>query len=401
MAKIGLCWELGGGAGHLIRLAEIAELLIEQKHDVTLIVREQRLLSLFKVFAACTVVQAPAQRGFIKSNHVINYSALLEVCGFSNVGNLQTQLSAWRELFAQHRLEFLVVDHSPTAMLAAKINNIPTVMVGNGFSVPPSEKPMPSMRPWEDVKIDDLQKVDARVLHTINQSLLALGLEKMQLSSISELIDYADHWLIGISQLDHYLRGETTFVYPAHQQLADNPAVWPDLQGEKIFIYHNAESPQLANLLHQLSKTGLPVLAVIPDAPQKLVELLNDSNIRLSKAMVDIDSVISQCSTIICHGGAGTIKDFLLKGIPCITLPDVLERVLLSYRVAKAGLGFAGTPYVKNVDVIELINGSKKAQKVWENARHFSQKNALSQDHTVLADVLQQKLNELNLASIG
>ena len=51
---------------------------------------------------------------------------------------------AWRQLLTLLNADLILADYAPTPLLAARCLQVPAVVLGTGFSVPPSVSPLPA-----------------------------------------------------------------------------------------------------------------------------------------------------------------------------------------------------------------------------------------------------------------
>ncbi len=107
MSTILYVWEIGGGLGHLLRFAPLAEMLVARGHRVVAAVRESKNAG--HAFAGTAVEFLPAPHlnwpapGAI--DPVYTYAELLHNIGFGRADDLRTLTAAWRTLFALCRPE--------------------------------------------------------------------------------------------------------------------------------------------------------------------------------------------------------------------------------------------------------------------------------------------------------
>src|SRR5207249_4799317 len=67
------------------------------------------------------------------------YADILCLRGFGAVEDLLPLVRGWDRLIEQVQPELVVCDHSPTLVLSA-YRRLPTVLVGNGFTLPPADQ---------------------------------------------------------------------------------------------------------------------------------------------------------------------------------------------------------------------------------------------------------------------
>ena len=119
MARVLLCWELGGNFGHLARLLALAVALRERGHEPVFAVRD--LSDTETVFGALrfTLLQAPVWNAHVQGLPVsVGYAETLLQFGYYDADSLTGIVRGWRSLLDLLRPDLVVFDHAPTALLA-------------------------------------------------------------------------------------------------------------------------------------------------------------------------------------------------------------------------------------------------------------------------------------------
>lgn len=169
---IAFAWELGANLGHLSRGSPLAQRLQAQGFRTIFAVRDIALAHSLPTAAHVDFVAAPRYKGAYRSARPpINYSELLAECGYLDPLALRALVRAWIGLWRTIDPAVVVIDHSPTALLAARVLRVPAVLIGTGFTIPPGAGPMPSMRPGMRTSAEELRAADEKVRVVINQVL--------------------------------------------------------------------------------------------------------------------------------------------------------------------------------------------------------------------------------------
>ncbi len=144
MSRILFTWELGLNLGHLARLLPVAQRLKADGHALLVATRDIKAAATVLAPAGIPFVQAPyLSQGIALKDRASGYADILLSQGWSDRLVLHGLTHAWLNLFRLFIPERLILDYSPTVSLAARIARLPTVLVGNGFELPPATDPLP------------------------------------------------------------------------------------------------------------------------------------------------------------------------------------------------------------------------------------------------------------------
>jgi len=142
--RVLLTWELGLNLGHLTRLLPVAQKLKADGHAVLVAVRDIQAAATVLGPAGVPFVQAPhLPKGIPLSHRATGYADILLSQGWSDRSALWGLTQGWLTIFQLFCPDRLILDYSPTVSLASRIAKIPTVLVGNGFELPPLTDPLP------------------------------------------------------------------------------------------------------------------------------------------------------------------------------------------------------------------------------------------------------------------
>ena len=164
--------------------------------------------------------------------------------------NLRQRVTSWQHLFAKEQVDLLLVDHSPTALLASQNAPIKTAILGTGFTCPPDVSPLPSLRrsvpdpPWSIA-------IENQVLENVND-ILPRTRYSFARSRCGTTLRASRQYLLTLAELDHYLgRGPCNYWFPLYAQGNGWPA-WPEADGHRIFVYlkFNSGKERLFEALH-------------------------------------------------------------------------------------------------------------------------------------------------------
>ena len=124
MACFLLAWELGGGMGHVVPLAQVAEPLVQRGHEVHFVLRDLAVaragLGALASAPRVRLWQAPVwQMPYQAPQPSVSYAELLFHAGYLDAGRLQGLVQGWQSLLDAIAPDLLLADHAPTALQVA------------------------------------------------------------------------------------------------------------------------------------------------------------------------------------------------------------------------------------------------------------------------------------------
>jgi UDP:flavonoid glycosyltransferase YjiC (YdhE family) len=347
MAHIHLCWELGGGFGHAVRLKVLAQALLARGHQVTLslrdLMRPHGLLAGLDVPMFQTPVWLHQAVGLPAAQ--ANLAETLFNCGYLEPATLRGVLAGWRSLFAQLRPDLVVADYAPTAILAARSLGLRSAAVGNGFSSPPAGQPLPALRDWDRIPAGRLAASEARLLNTANTLLGEFGAAPF--ARAADLFSGDLQLLCTWPELDHYGRAPESVHWMGSNFLADAGIEphWPPGDGPKVFAYLKASHPAHGAALRALVDEGCRTLVYMPEVAGAgggaggMEAPVNSPLLRYADGPVALQQALAQADLYVSHAGEATLAQSLLAGVQMLMLPAHTEQFLAARRVAASGAG--------------------------------------------------------------
>lgn len=349
MATILLTWELGGGLGHVVPLSALADGLSARGHQVVMALRDLSANTILERTAA-SVLQAPTPPDGAKRpiEPPYTYAHLLYNCGFDGESALRLRARSWLTLFDYVRPDIVLLDHSPTALLALRATSLLRVPIGVGFSIPVDEYPLRSTRDFPPANPEKRRTDEDSVTRRINQVLDKIG--GAPIDRIGQLFtDADDRFLATYQELDpHQDRPEVRY-WGALARPAGWPPPWPEAAGPRIFCYLKP-FPGISVLLGLLKEMAAPTVIVGDGLDPTFAERFGGANIRFEPAGIDIAAAARGCDAAILNANHGTTAMMLLAGKPVLMLPLTQEHFMTAVRVERLGAGIA----VASNDVQEL-----------------------------------------------
>jgi UDP:flavonoid glycosyltransferase YjiC (YdhE family) len=374
MARVLLAWELGGGYGHLASLRIAARALRALDHDCLFAVRMLESAAEFLEPELGPLLQAPVRLGQARNPVAVqlSYASLLHNTGFDDPRGLAARIGAWRELMRACRVERLVVDHSPIALVAARSLGIPAAAIGTGFDLPPDCRPYPSFQPWAPVPQAQLERNEALVLIELNRALQHLGLPPYR--EIQEIYAGTGRGLLTYPGLDHYdaPRTEPCLGVPDYAQGA--APSWPAGTGPRVLAYLRPH-PQLDAMLKALAASRARVLLRIAEIePDKLRPYLRPG-FEVVGHSIDLRRAAAECDAYLHYAAHGTVAELLLAGKPGVLWPDNVERWLVARRAEQLGAAVVA-PHEGAFDLDAALEQALTDATLRRNAEGFAARHA-------------------------
>jgi UDP:flavonoid glycosyltransferase YjiC (YdhE family) len=375
MAKVLVCWELGANLGHVTRQALVAERLREAGHEVLFAVRELANAAAVLGRRGFRYVQAPIHAGQARfPRPPVNYSELLLAEGYGMPAALLSQVSAWQSLFDLFGADAVIVDHAPTALLAAHARDLPRVQVGCGFAIPPVSDPFPRIRLSKGVSDAQLRKSDEVVSRSVNACLARLPGAR-PIGHVSDIFRAAPACLVTFAEIDHYGAREDAQYAGALFGTTGGPRVaWKSKDYPHVFAYLQNGTAGLKNMLTALGKSRAEVICAIPGIPERVARELSRRRLRVLNHPVPLAPLLDEAQLVVCHGGSGTSAQAFLSGVPLLALPASIEQLLQVRCYQRMGVGIAvgARRSVENIAsaLDELLSTGSYAEK----AAHFANK---------------------------
>jgi UDP:flavonoid glycosyltransferase YjiC (YdhE family) len=350
MSRIFIAWELGGGMGHIQRLYPVAKELRARGHEVVFAVRDLYRSEPLLGAEGFPLFQAPMPRVQGGGGLAASFAQILLRCGYGDAAVLTGLVRAWRELLTLTAPDLVLLDYSPTAMLAARSMGLARARIGDGFDAPPATRPMPSLQPWKPTDPAELLAIEDEVLASVNGMLRSFATEPV--GTLADMFDGDAHFLCTFPELDHFPgRGDVKYWGPVLSADGGKPVTWPDGDEDaRIFVYVSARHAEFEPMIRGLGTLGTPFCAYVRDLEPSRIENLETGTLRITREPVDMTQVGRECRLTICHGGHGTMASMLLAGKPVYVAPHHLEQALLGYRVAETGAALVSNPAKRGHD---------------------------------------------------
>lgn len=332
-------WELGGGWGHLGRMAPLGERLATR--GIRSVYALQRLDRGPQAVEDAPLFQAPLLRESPGSVLPMYSTAdILHNAGAAEPEGLTAILRAWRSLLELVQPHVLIGDYAPFALAASRGMPMRRVVISNGFDSPPRSSPLSPFRSVPETEQQSVTEREGRVLESFNAAIRAIG--GPPLERLADVFHDVDRLALAtLPELDPYSRegGEYWGTWGRLKQAAEPPR-WPKGKGPRLFAYLK----DFTNLPALLDKFDHSACTAVVYASTDVADIHEPRRrrVRLVRSPVDLDRAAASADAVVCHAGIGTLTRFLFAGKPAMCIPLQLEQTLLTRRAVSLGAAVGG-----------------------------------------------------------
>lgn len=342
-----MAWELGSNLGHLSRLLPLGRRLLARGHKLLAVVRDLALAARILGPVGIPFIQAPRMSPTSgAATQPASYADVLRHTGWGDVQQLWGATQAWVNAIRLFIPDAIVVDHSPTALLAVRCTtDVPCILIGTGFELPPLRQPLPCFPGFPGATPENAARAEAQVLENANRVLDALRGRRMQ--ALSDVFRCEHRWLTTFPELDHYdARPGERYVGEIGEVGQAERVDWPSDASHRVFAYLRPDTPDLDDVLHSLAECGAAVVCYGPGIlPQQMAAVSRD-RLRFTARPVELGTLLRDTNVCVSYSPAGTVTSTLLRGVPQLMAPSHVEAQLTAHRVECMGAGVTlrGTP---------------------------------------------------------
>ena len=395
-----IVWEMGSNLGHLSRDVGVARKLRELGHKITFVVRDANIAEQVLTPEGFTHLPAP-KPALVKrlAKPIESYAEILIEYGYADELTLPGLVREWLQLFTLCEAQLIIIDHAPTALLAARIAQIAAVVIGSGFEIPPNVTPLPGIRPGVNSPSSQLQLSEMTVVQAINTVFDSHA--QAPIHHLAELFTNVTALLTTFPELDHYgPRNDREYVGPIHSPLPASSVTWSEQTGNRILVYLRTDFIKPDALLSALSKLSAEVICVIPKADEAVCKRYTNSRLRIFNQSISIEPLMRDASLVVNYGGAGTITQTLLQGVPMLLLPPLLEQHVGALKVANIGAAIVLNHHASANQLANALNTllnnpayKSAAQRFAQQHQSFDSESALQRIVHAVTTTLQQHIH--------
>lgn len=332
-----ICWEYGMGLGHLTRIKCLIEELSCHNIEVFLLTRD---LHKSKIFQNQNVkcLPAPQLRALASNYSAICHADMLKNLGYDQKEKLETYIRAWKNVIDLISPDFIFLDHSPTALLAAEGSSAVKITFGNTFCVPNHSFPFGLYQ--TDKKLEAI-KVENEVVSTINDVMKVIFNKNKSYTQLSELYKECDYDIFcSYSKFDNFprqLNNSSQFYAGTQMAIVGESPDWPLHTGrdKKIFAYLKS-GQYLIEIINALILSDASCILYI-DGDFKLNAQLPE-NIKIVRNPMNIYQVLDSADLLISNGGLNTTSQFIQNSKPVLLWPLQIEQLLFSQNLSEKSL---------------------------------------------------------------
>ncbi|MCB2106668.1 MAG: hypothetical protein KDE14_03155 [Rhodobacteraceae bacterium] len=336
--RILYAWELGGGAGHVMRIKPIAEALRARGAAVTVAARN--LASARPLSAAgFDVVPAPRMtHGLNLKLQAFNYAEILVRAGYGQAENVGALIAHWRGLINSLHADLVIADFAPGALLGARAVGVAAATVGTGFALPPPGSPLPSIRPRQTPKPDHPKDLEDQVFADVCAALAPYNAAAAP--DLASFFNTGHDELCVFRELDHVTaRGNgVNYAGPVFSSPESSSTLSP-APSIDVFAYLDGAALSFETMIKGLAALNKPTLAVVRGQPKFDVAVIAAPSLKITSQPVAVPQMLRAAKVAVCHGGIGLVSQALLAGVPLAIRPENPEQGGTGLRVEALGAG--------------------------------------------------------------
>jgi UDP:flavonoid glycosyltransferase YjiC (YdhE family) len=393
MARVLLTWELGIGLGHLLNLQPLAREFAARGHEVFFAGRDLSQAKRAFVDSRIKILAAPWKcRLTNKVEPVVSFADLLFNIGFGDQDALLAHVIAWRNLFKLINPDFIVCDHSPTALLAAFGQSLPLATVGTGFFCPIDETPMRLLRTVKPEMESTVRNRESQLLEIMNSVLQSCSAPRLE--RVTHLYYQPDtkHFLLTFPELDHYSgRPDGDYRGFCPIEFVGQPFA-PPANGPCLFAYLKP-FPALADFVKLLANSRHRAVIYTDGWSDAERNRYRCDTLYFADGPVNIYQAAAGCAAALTNANAGTCAAMLLAGKPLVNVPTQLEQLLFSRATDRLGVSIT-THEADASGILQAVERIMVNKSYAEDAMSFAARHQDEAKHDVARKIVDD-LEEL------
>lgn len=338
--RVLVVWEEGAGLGPLVRLSRIAQALARRRKDSDSAASSIAICGAYLCRLGNSAALAPYVNGPIRlaptfyrpgtasRPAVATYADVLGDIGYASAERLSRQIGLWRRIYREDRPDLVLVESSPTALIAARSMQIATVATGSPFHLPPADLPeFPLLPPGNRPRFHSEPELRA----TLNGVLE--GFDSEGVGALPQIFDADATCVTSLPLLDPYDGKRSLPILPPIVQAA--PAAQP---GDEVIVWLAAPAAMDEALWEALTSLALPVRVLADDLDETIRAKLERSHISFGSALdalIEPSDLIARGRVLVSDGSSDLVALGLGAGLPQLCLPLNAEQATNGYLLLK------------------------------------------------------------------
>jgi len=365
MAKrILIGWELGGGLGHLVQIRMLAREFLERGFEVLVAVASPRNGA--QIFWSernrrnFTLLRTPSMglglQTSIAAEPPVTFADLLYLRGFGDRHLLAATTAIWRNLLREIKPDLVVSDFSPLLNLAAR-GLVPLIVVGNGYMIPPNDRPLPPIGPWISEIPLYSQRHEDEILDAVRS--LPRPADTSPIARLGELFHGSETFLCTFPEFDPYQQFSRRYYYtPFNIPEFSNPPILAERPSEAVFVYLPGDHPSLPVLLEIFSMLERRCTLYAPGIDSQLKASYARFGHQVLESPADLSDVLMRVGLTVHHAGLAMVHAALFAGVPQLLLPLALEHVVTARGMRQFGAcaAFSGVALIDKAKLLEVCH---------------------------------------------
>jgi len=338
-------WELGAGRGHLEHIKPVLAALLNEGWSVVCAVRDYKgarsLLSDAsgaQCLGTLDLIQAPIFTHFSGpfSRPPASIAEILAHIGFSDQSLLRPVVEDWSRIIETVRPDIIIGDFAPSVATAAQ-GQIPIIMTGNGWTIPPDGTPIPAL-PLRQYDAAIAREAERRICEAVE----AVSGAKWRPNSFAQLLRGDACFIYTSSVLDPYRdwrRDELSC--PPNLVIPDG---WKRNSASHILLYLPRNHPSINRVLAAVGATGIKTYAYLGGS-----QPVSPPNVIIQPQPLDLPAMLPNAQLVVHHGGLGMANWCLAARKPQAVVPTDLEKSLIAHAIATSKSGVIISPNTSNM----------------------------------------------------
>jgi hypothetical protein len=346
-----LAWENGAGRGHFTSLKTMAESLTGEFeiHAALCSMKyaaEMRPLCV-DVFQGPWLIYDLTERKAAGGPGSATWGEYLGDLGYRNPEFLSNQIARYQREMTSRKIDLVITDWAPSALLAARGLGIPAVDTGIGYTVAPYDLPeFPILLPQYVRRIHD----EKQMVAAVNEAGGPLGVPAIE--HLPAIYTCNDQLVRTLAMLDPYADLRTSDYLPAAQDLPSLIAP----TGDEVFVYFSSGEAETPEIMNAIADLGVPTRAYIPGITPEWAAKLTQGGVILERGPVKPELIGLRSRLMVNSAQHGTACMGIGLGLPQVAFPQQMEQAYNAQRAGDYGIMRSSQKWkVTDLDVKAMI----------------------------------------------